>query len=117
MADDLLNELDQIQDVVDVVETEEVIPQKKRSKAYPDKAKALKEALQQDAPKEVKKAGRPATGIKRSVFSASLDNELIEEINKLAEETGLSKTVIAEKALNLFMTEQAEFYREMLGKK
>jgi hypothetical protein len=116
MADDLLNELDQVQEKVEV---EESVSEKKRSKAYPDKAKALKESLQQndDDLKEPKKAGRPATGIKRSVFSASLDNNLIAEINELAKSTGLSKAALTEMAFELFMEEKAPFYREMLGKK
>lgn len=116
MSDDLLNQLDQVQEDVDV-ETEETTTEKKRSKAYPDRAKKLKKLLEQEDGEEPKKVGRPATGVKRSVFSASLDNNLIKEINELAKLTGLSKTALTEKAFELFMEEQADFYREMLGKK
>ena len=125
MSDDLLKQLDQVQE--EVTETDVTATEKKRSKAYPDKAKALKKALEQESntddiqeettPPEPKKAGRPATGIKRNVFSASLDKKLIEEINDLAKATGLSKAALTEMAFELFMEEKAPFYRKMLGKK
>lgn len=124
MSDDLLNQLDQVQEETSEIDAPTI--EKKRSKAYPDKAKELKKALEQEANAEdvqetttlePKKAGRPATGIKRSVFSASLDKKLIKEINDLAKETGLTKATLTEMAFELFMEEKAPFYREMLGKK
>ena len=114
--DDLLNQLDQVQED----DTEEEVTTRRRSRAYPNRALELKKELEranETSTDEPKKAGRPATGVKRHVFSVSLETELIDEINQLSKETGLTRTMITEKALNLFMSEQASFYREMLGKK
>lgn len=117
--DDVLNKLNEIQENDETTEESRV---RRRTKAYPNKAQQLIETLkkadeEKETTEEPKKAGRPATGIKRNVFSVSLETELIDEINQLSKETGLTRTMITEKALNLFMEEQASFYREMLGKK
>lgn len=55
--------------------------------------------------KNPKRAGRPATGVKRSVFSTSLSGA-----------TGITKSMLTEKAFELFFEQQGDFYEELLEK-